>query len=286
MVASQEAFMNWESGFVINGKAKIHYYRTGGDKPAIVLNHGAGDDGLCWTRIALGLEDSYDVIMPDARGHGKSGSGKGDYTTGSRAADLKALLDELKFENPMIAGHSMGADTCLKYAATWPDTISGLIMEDPPVLLEGEVFSERETPVEVEDAGRMIAMFMLYFKLMPRLLGKIQAEKSWPDYPQSDIVPWIDSKKRVSFDFLRAMTGAGFEGSDPFGDVQKVNVPVLLFIGDRKNGSIVTPEGAAELKRLNNNVQIVRLEDASHDIHRTRFDGYIEKLREFLGSQN
>jgi N-formylmaleamate deformylase len=59
----------WVDGYVTSNNIKIHYYRTGGDKPQVVINHGAGDDGLCWTRVVMELEKDYDVIMPDARGH-------------------------------------------------------------------------------------------------------------------------------------------------------------------------------------------------------------------------
>lgn len=51
---------------------KIHYYRTGEEKPAVVLLHGFGDSALSWSRLALRLEPDYDVIMIDARGHGLS----------------------------------------------------------------------------------------------------------------------------------------------------------------------------------------------------------------------
>ncbi|MGD0100048.1 MAG: alpha/beta hydrolase, partial [Acidobacteriota bacterium] len=39
-------------GNVIIDGIKIHYYRSGGKKPPIVLLHGATDDGLCWGRTA------------------------------------------------------------------------------------------------------------------------------------------------------------------------------------------------------------------------------------------
>jgi pimeloyl-ACP methyl ester carboxylesterase len=78
----------WFNGYVTTNGIKLHYYRTGGDKPQVVINHGAGDDGLCWTRIAMELERNYDVIVPDARGHGKSETGKGDYSSIHRVADL------------------------------------------------------------------------------------------------------------------------------------------------------------------------------------------------------
>lgn len=57
----------WLSGDVIANGIRIHYYRTGGDKPPLVLSHGATDNGLCWVRLTRALESEYDVIMPDAR---------------------------------------------------------------------------------------------------------------------------------------------------------------------------------------------------------------------------
>jgi hypothetical protein len=55
---------NWFSGDVDANGVRIHYYRTGGEKPPLVLSHGATDSGRCWTRVARDLESDYDVIMP------------------------------------------------------------------------------------------------------------------------------------------------------------------------------------------------------------------------------
>ncbi|TMF04127.1 MAG: alpha/beta fold hydrolase, partial [Chloroflexi bacterium] len=63
---------DWTSGDVNSNGIRIHYTRTRGHKPVLVLAHGATDSGLCWTRLARELESDYDVIMPDARGHGLS----------------------------------------------------------------------------------------------------------------------------------------------------------------------------------------------------------------------
>src|SRR5260370_10427248 len=64
----------WSEGNVQANGITIHYYRTGdNNKPSILLLHGVTDSGLCWSRVAHDLEDDYDVIMTDARGHGRSG---------------------------------------------------------------------------------------------------------------------------------------------------------------------------------------------------------------------
>jgi pimeloyl-ACP methyl ester carboxylesterase len=64
----------WSEGYVNANGIKIHYYRTGGDKPQVVFNHGVGDDGLCWTHVVRELEKDHDVIMPNARGRHLEGN--------------------------------------------------------------------------------------------------------------------------------------------------------------------------------------------------------------------
>ena len=90
----------WFSGDAVANGIKIHYNRTGGDKPPVVLSHGFSDNGLCWTRIAQTLEKTYDVIIPDARGHGFSDAPKEGYSAEDQAADLAGLIQALGLEKP------------------------------------------------------------------------------------------------------------------------------------------------------------------------------------------
>ena len=98
----------WQSGDVTANGIKIHYTRTGGGKTPLVLNHGATDNGLCWTPVARALEADYDVTMPDARGHGLSAAPEEGYGAGEQAADLAGLIEALEIERPAVGGHSMG----------------------------------------------------------------------------------------------------------------------------------------------------------------------------------
>jgi predicted alpha/beta-fold hydrolase len=63
---------NWMTGVCEANGINIHYLRTGGTKPALVLLHGLTGSGACWSPLARALEGEYDVVMPDARGHGNS----------------------------------------------------------------------------------------------------------------------------------------------------------------------------------------------------------------------
>src|SRR5690349_3955745 len=116
---------------VVQG-TKLHYYRAGCDKPPLVLAHGLTDDGLCWTPVAEVLADTHDVIMVDARGHGKSDAPEDGYTLTNLAADLAGVIRELALDKPVILGHSMGAITALTLAASYPDMPRAILLEDPP----------------------------------------------------------------------------------------------------------------------------------------------------------
>ena len=63
---------------------------------------------MCWKRIAQGLSDHFDAIMPDARGHGKSGVPDEGYTYEVLKSDLIAFLSEMNLSNVVLVGHSMG----------------------------------------------------------------------------------------------------------------------------------------------------------------------------------
>ena len=111
----------WQSGHVEANDLRMHYYRTGGEKPPVVLAHGFSDDGLCWTPVAEALAPEYDVVMVDARGHGQSEAPEQGYGPTEHAADLAGVIAALGLQRPAVLGHSMGAATTLMLAGTYPD---------------------------------------------------------------------------------------------------------------------------------------------------------------------
>ncbi|HWQ14391.1 MAG TPA: alpha/beta hydrolase [Roseiflexaceae bacterium] len=98
----------WESGFVEANGLRLHYTRTGGKLPPVVLAHGFSDDGLCWTPVAEALAPDYDVVMVDARGHGRSDAPEQGYSPTDHAADLAGAIRALGLERPAILGHPAG----------------------------------------------------------------------------------------------------------------------------------------------------------------------------------
>jgi pimeloyl-ACP methyl ester carboxylesterase len=80
---------DWRSGFVEANGIRLHYTRTDGDKPPLVLAHGVTDAGPCWTAVAEALAAEYDAIMVDAHGHGYSDAQKRGYVPEEQVGGLR-----------------------------------------------------------------------------------------------------------------------------------------------------------------------------------------------------
>ena len=96
---------------------RLTYTRTGGSRPPVVLLHGFTEDSSTWFDLARGLENEYDLVMPDMIGHGKS-----DRLTPGTLVDLKQdladLLAELRLAKAALLGHSLGALTAASSRGT------------------------------------------------------------------------------------------------------------------------------------------------------------------------
>jgi len=118
------------------------YYEAYGNGPPVVLLHGAGMDGRLWAEAARPLGDDYRLVVPDLRGHGRTGgSDRESYTVALFADDVRALVDGLDLDAPAVVGHSMGAFVAFVYAARHTDACAGIATfggEVPEPLTFGE----------------------------------------------------------------------------------------------------------------------------------------------------
>jgi N-formylmaleamate deformylase len=267
---------NWLSGDVIANGIRIHYYRTGGDKPPLVLSHGATDNGLCWVRLARAMESEYDVIMPDARGHGHSEAPESGYGNEERAADLAGLIHALNLDKPAIGGHSMGAGTSYYAAAVYPALARCAILEDPGF----RPASSQATAEELKARSERMREGVAERRAMTRDAIIEAGRKERPTWSDEEFGPWADSKLQVSLSWAGAVRGP--DGLTWQEALPKITCPTLLITSDPDKGGIVTPEVAEEAKGLLPTLTVIRIPGAGHNIRREQFEGFLEAVRSFL----
>ncbi|MFI6698880.1 alpha/beta fold hydrolase [Streptomyces sp. NPDC050509] len=101
------------------------------DAPVLLLVHGWGGDGREWSFHAEALSDRFRVLVPDLRGHGRSGVPATGNTPAAMAADLHALLGRLTTGPVTAVGHSMGGQVVNLLAVTHPRSVRSVVALDP-----------------------------------------------------------------------------------------------------------------------------------------------------------
>ncbi len=79
---------------------------------SLLFLHGLGDCGLCFQEVFDDMRfDKFNIIVPDLIGYGKSSeSAKGDYGFKSHIEKLWKIIEDIKINDLIVIGHSMGGD--------------------------------------------------------------------------------------------------------------------------------------------------------------------------------
>jgi N-formylmaleamate deformylase len=268
------------SSDILTNGISIHTYRT--EKiaqtrawPSLVLLHGLTDSGQCWPRVVNALASEYDMILPDARGHGLSDKPAMGYAPQDHAADVAGLIRGLGLNRPILIGHSMGAGVAATVAALYPDLVSGVILEDPP----WRPGSDEGTPQE--QAARAAEWRQEIIERQAKTPEQIIATRKTEQVKWADVefAGWAAAKQHLSPEVTQYVTAARI----PWRDIcARIVCPALLITADVAEGAIVTPESAAEAGELLRKGRIVHISGAGHNIRREQFEAYMTAVREFL----
>ncbi|MBO7703551.1 MAG: alpha/beta hydrolase [Solobacterium sp.] len=102
----------------------IYYEETGIGRPLIML-HGNSEDHTIFDAVSQQLSANYRVILPDSRGHGKSGGVK-ELHYADMADDMISFMEQLDLRDVIFYGFSDGGIIGL-LAAMKCDRITDLI---------------------------------------------------------------------------------------------------------------------------------------------------------------
>jgi len=101
-----------------------------GEGPPLLLLHGLTGTGRDWQHVVDLEELSRErrLVVPDARGHGRSPADARTLTFATWARDVLAILDHLAFAETSAIGLSLGAKTLLHVAVRAPERVSSMVL--------------------------------------------------------------------------------------------------------------------------------------------------------------
>lgn len=248
----------------------IHYLRTGGEKPPIILLHGLMMNGGCWTPLARTLEENYDVIMPDARGHGKSSVPEQGYSYDTLAADVLSFIEALNLTHPVLIGHSMGGMTAAMAASQNSTRLGGLILADPTFLTP-----QRQQEVYESDVADQHHRILNQSK--ENFLAEVRIRH--PHRSSELIELFVEARFQTTIHAFKVLMPPNPDYTQL---VLNFKIPSLLIIGGP--GAIVSPTVAAELANLNQCLKIAQIEGAGHGIPYDQPERFSMVVKTFLRS--
>lgn len=298
----------WSDGYAYVNGIRVHYYHAvpAPGKLVIVMVHGVTDIGLCWTTLTWQLQDQYDCYMLDTRGHGLSDpftpSGDGD----TLIKDVVDFVHVMKFQKPILMGHSMGAATVMRIGAEYPDLAKAIIMLDPGLggagpggRRGGPPGARRRGPTTATARGgaRRNPPNSAPARLSINMFGSPETLVAQNNYSFDDLVAlchrqrpkwdmvdcqyWALSKKQ----FHGAYSSAGQQamtGSMRTGDsLAKITAPALILKADAPPEVRKANEEAAKVMQHG---KLVHIDGAAHNLHHDQLKRTTEVLKEFLAS--
>jgi pimeloyl-ACP methyl ester carboxylesterase len=104
------------------------FVEESGAGPSLLLIHGLMVSGAMYRPVLPALARHYRVIVPDLRGHGRSGALPGPYRVEQLARDLAQLLDDLQVDSAHVLGYSQGGAVAQQFAHDYPTRVRGLVL--------------------------------------------------------------------------------------------------------------------------------------------------------------
>jgi len=246
------------------------YYERGGAGPTVLFLHVLGGNSYFWRGQVAALEDRYDCIAVDCRGHGAS-SYNGTFTVPDVAADLAAMLDTLEVASCHVVGLAMGGPIALGLNARGRGLVRSVTFLCSFVDKREGIEERYAETVETLD------------RISMRAFGRQYAEaRLMPATPQAAYEELTEAIAKVPpqayLDTVRAVL---MEDFTPL--LAQVRAPSLVILGDRDE---VTP--LSHSRAIADGIPGARLEivaEAGHLANIDRPDAVNALLAAFLDAQ-
>jgi pimeloyl-ACP methyl ester carboxylesterase len=255
--------------------------------PQLVLLHGFQESAICWLRVAKVLEQDYDIILIDARGHGLSDRITTGFTPQLLTEDVADVIQALKLDQPPLLGFSMGSDTTIRLAATHPGLVRTIIVSGA-----SDQAPQPQNFVNSPGYQAWYQSFVDYLKALKtqtheeRMVSSLRMLPPGTPLPSEDqYVPLVEAYAHVDIGLVllgnELWSRARLQYEEARQLQMRITCPVLLMYSGHFSMP-GTPVTLREEPGERPNEKIVRFENAGHLIYREHFEQFVDVVTTFL----
>src|ERR687886_184659 len=243
------------AGYYVPANGLHVYYEAYGAGPPLVLLSGGTGTIKSWEAIIPALSEHFQVIAPDARGHGRTDNPTGRFSYHVLADDLTAFIQVLDLDRPLIVGYSDGGNTALEFGMRYAQLARALVI--------GAAWF-RFTVAYRDGIKRLLGVEQLESIDDEQIeLGRPELVGFWRESHQYVYGPdyWKTLVKQSVQMWLSPLEYA-------HADLRKITTPALILIGDRDEP--VPVEDAVDLYRMIPQAELAVVPGADHLFPLTR----------------
>lgn len=274
--------MQAESHFFKNRSGlNLHYLSWGQpERPVLIMLHGLRSYAATWHILAPLLAEEFYIVALDQRGRGQSDWAEySTYQTEYYVHDLEDLIEELKAEQIVLLGHSLGGANALEFTRRHPEQVRALIIEDigPGSSTQGEgaerILREMQaTPLSFNLWDEAAAFWK---KLRPLIDEQgIQSRLQHTLVEKQGRIHWRHDQEGI------AKARLTFPSIDLWPAVERLNCPTLFIKGGLSD--FLSAETLRQIREKKHHVQAVEIAGASHYVHDDQTEQFNQTVQDFL----
>ena len=268
------------SKFIAIDGARLHLVTKGTGSPVVLIH---GNPGSCqdWTRLYSPLSAQYQAIAFDRPGHGHSDRPNNrDITVEVQATMLRAALDQLNIDRPVLVGHSWGSALALAYALEFPRDLSGLVLLAPAVYLSDDGVSFISKLPAMPLIGDLVNF--LFTPLIAASLVRSDLKKAFapdlvpPHYLRTVLSEWTRPRKVKWYAVDDALLNESLPNLSA--RYSEIRTPMTIMTGD---SDLIVP-AKENAHRLHDSLPHSRLQvlpQTGHQIAFTRPEAVVDAIR-------
>lgn len=108
----------------------VSFDNIGKGETAIIFIHGWSNNRTIWEAQVSHFSDKYQLIAVDLPGFGESGNDRNEWTMENFGKDIAEIIRQLKLDDVVVVGFSMGAPAAIEAARQMPHNIAGVVLVD------------------------------------------------------------------------------------------------------------------------------------------------------------